>query len=76
LAASARAETAPRLDVAERVIERLAGAAETERTGVLAWTAAACGAGAVLTVVVALQAWFDFGDPMTELMRAMDGVVL
>jgi hypothetical protein len=77
LAAAARSETAPRVDVAHDVIRTLRG---MQGRGVLIspkpmmWVAAFSSAAAVVIAAFALVAWYAGGEPLTELSQAISWV--
>jgi len=77
LAALARSEAAPRVDVAHDVIRTLRG---MQGRGVLIsprpmmWVAAFSSAAAVIVTVFALVAYYDGGEPLTELSQAISWV--
>ena len=79
LAASARREPAPTVDVTHRVMAAIAagGAEPTER--VLPWTLLVCTLGSLAAAgVVATMAaswWSNLGDPLLDLLQSADVVL-
>jgi hypothetical protein len=73
LAAAARREPVPGVDVAERVLRTIA-APPLRSDRLFLWLALGSAAAAAACAVVALPAWEALSDPLAQVMIAIQGV--
>ena len=72
LAAVARRESPPAVEVAARVLTTIA-APQPRSDRVFVWMAAGSAATAFACALIALPAWLDWLDPVTQVMIALQG---
>ena len=74
LAAQARQESVPGVDVTARVLRRLGERTPETMPGIMALTLTSLGAAAGVTVW-AIQVWMAWMDPLNEFFNALPGVL-